>query len=83
MMLDTVPALSSEESGTGTVVIAFPERFCVTTWLPRRRTSKNPSASKILHTSRPDRTRSLPNQHLNLRHEHFAVQPACDFSGIS
>lgn len=55
----------------------------MTTWLPRRRTSENPSVSRILQTSRPDRTRSLPNQHLNLGHEHFAVQSPCNFSGIS
>jgi hypothetical protein len=55
MMLDGVPALSSERSGTGTV----------------------------LSCSREVLTRSLPNHHLNLGHEHFAVQSACNFSGIS
>ena len=31
MMLDNVPALSSAWSGTGTVVVVFPTRFCMTT----------------------------------------------------
>lgn len=47
-------------------------------WLPRCRTSVNPSASRILQTSRPDRTRSLPNHHLNTGDEHFAVKPPRD-----
>lgn len=34
----------------------------------------HPSASRILRTSRPDRTRSLPNQQLNLGHEQVTVQ---------
>jgi hypothetical protein len=31
------------------VVIVFGIRLCITMWLPRRRTSMNPSASRILH----------------------------------
>ena len=71
--LVSVPVLSSEWSGTGTVVVVFPDRFCMTTWLPRWRTAENPSALSIPHTSRPDSTRSLPNRDLDPRYEHFAV----------
>ncbi len=82
MMLVSVPVLSSEWSGTGTVVVVFPDRFCMTTWLPRWRTAENPSALRISQTSQPDSTRSLPNRDLDPGHEDFAVQPARDLGGI-
>ena len=47
-------------------------------WLPRWRTARNPCCSRILQTSEPERTRSLPNGHLNLRDENLAVQPQSD-----
>jgi len=34
--------------------------------------------SSIFETSVPERTRSLPNRHLDLRDKNFAVQAACD-----
>lgn len=82
MMLASVPVLSSEWSGTGTEVVVSEDRFCITMWLPRCRTGAKPCASKILHTSRPDSRRSLPNQHLDLRDEDFSMQPASDFGWI-
>src|SRR5262245_30482829 len=54
----------------------------MTMWLPRRRTSANPAASRILHTSRPERTRSLPNRYLDAGDEHFSMQAALDFARI-
>ena len=44
-------------------------------WLPRWRTATNPCCSRILQTSAPERTRSLPNGHLNLSYENLVVQP--------
>ena len=34
-------------------------------------------------TSRPDRTRSLPNLNLKARHKHFRMAPSFDLGGIS
>src|SRR5690554_4688074 len=34
-----------------------------------------PSTSRMVHTSRPDKTRSLPNKHLKLRYEYLASHP--------
>lgn len=82
MMLVSVPILSSEWSGTGTVIVVSPERFCMTTWLPRWRTVANPSLLRISQTSRPDSTRSLPNRDLDPSYEHFAVQPARDLGRV-
>ena len=48
-------------------------------WLPRWRTAANPFLSRIRQTSEPERTRSLPKQNLNLRHEDFLVKPSGDF----
>ena len=31
------------------MVVVFPDRFCMTTWLPRWRTAENPSALSISH----------------------------------
>ncbi|MBI2219300.1 MAG: NAD(P)-binding domain-containing protein [Candidatus Rokubacteria bacterium] len=54
-MIDSnVPVLSSGWSGTGTVVVPSAVRRCITTWLPRRRTSTKPCHSRMRHTSRPD-----------------------------
>jgi ABC-type metal ion transport system substrate-binding protein len=48
-------------------------------WLPRRRTSTNPCNARISQTSRPERTRSLPNADLNLRYENFAAHASLNF----
>jgi hypothetical protein len=37
----------------------------------------------MLHTSRPDRTRRLPNSHRYMGHEHLFVKPILDFGRIS
>lgn len=82
MMLDSVPGFSSLWLGTGTVVVVSPARFCITIWLPRRRTSTNPRSARTRQTSSPDRTRSLPNEYLDLRDENLAVEAPGDFRGI-
>ena len=82
MMLDSVPSVSSAWSGTGTVVVVLPDRCCMTMRLPRCRTTENPWPSRIWHTSRPERTRSLPNRDLDARDEHFAVQPSGNLGRI-
>src|SRR6266545_3195095 len=41
----------------------------MTTWLPRRRTSRKPCCSRIWQTSRPEKTRSLPTRRQELRYE--------------
>src|SRR5262249_23464264 len=49
--------------------------------LPRWRTRVNPWRSRIAHVSCPDRTRSLPTGHLDLRDEHFIGQALLGFRG--
>jgi hypothetical protein len=39
----------------------------------------NPCCSRIRQTSEPERTRSLPNRHLDLSHENFAMKTPGDF----
>jgi len=41
---------------------------CITMWLPRWRIITNPFRAMMAHISDPDRIRSLPNGHLNLRY---------------
>ena len=41
--------------------------------------SGKPFCSRMRQTSEPERTRSLPNRHLNLRHEDFAMEAPADF----
>src|ERR1700684_3210965 len=57
-------------------------RFCITTWLPRCRTSRKPCFASMAHTSRPERTRSLPNLNLKSRHKHFRVPPSFDLGWV-
>ncbi len=40
------------------------------------------SVPRILRTSRPDRTRSLPNRYLDPGDKHLAVQPSRDLGRI-
>src|SRR6266496_2799493 len=47
--------------------------FCITTWLPLRRTSAKPCWTRTLHTSRPERTLSLPNLNLKPSHKDLGV----------
>src|ERR1039458_4325041 len=61
------------------VIVVVSKRFCMMRWLPRWRTAANPFYSRIRQISEPERTRSLPNRHLNLSHENFAVKALGDF----
>lgn len=70
-----VPIRSSLWSGTGTVIVVPPSDFCMTTWLPWRRTWTNPFSAKSSHTSRPDATLSLRNRDLDPGHVDFFVKP--------
>jgi len=54
IMERSVPMRSSLWSGTGSVVVSASSRFCITMWLPFRRTSANPCCPSIRHTSAPD-----------------------------
>jgi len=73
-----VPARSSECSGTGTVIVEFSVRLCITTWLPLRRTSENPLRARMAQTSRPDKTRILPNLDLKAGYKNLGVLAARD-----
>jgi len=53
------------------MVVSFKTR-CITMWLPRCRIIANPFRAMMAQTSDPDRMRSLPNGHLNLRYHHLA-----------
>ena len=62
----------------GTVTDEFSSFFCMTMWLPRRRTSENPWAARILQIALPERTRSLGNRDLELRHIDLVMKPFAD-----
>jgi hypothetical protein len=79
MMLWRVPRLRRSCNGKGTVTVVPSVRSCMMRWLPCWRAAANPCCSRILQTSEPERTRSLPNGHLNLRDENFTVQPLRNF----
>jgi hypothetical protein len=82
-MIDrSVPTRSSSWSGTGTVVVVPSARFCMTTWLPRRRTSTNPCCARMAQASRPERTRSLATRYVQPRDVHFGVQTPLHLGGI-
>ncbi len=66
----------------GTVTVEFSVRFCITTWLPRRRTSENPWRERMMQTSRPESTRSLANLDLKPRYKQFGMSPPFDFRRI-
>jgi hypothetical protein len=57
-------------------------RFCITTWLQRCRTSRKPCFARMAQTSRPERTRSLPNLNLKSGHKYFGVPPAFNLTWI-
>ncbi len=83
MMDCKVPILISRCSGTGTVMVPIDCFFCITIWLPRLRTSLNPCFSKIVHTSLPERIRSLPNGDLDLCHKNVSGKSTVYFFGRS
>ena len=78
----SVPIRSSEWSGTGIVMVDSGIRFCITIWLPRRRTSLKPCCSSKRQTSLPDRMRNLANSHLKSGDEDFFVHSGFDFIRI-
>lgn len=78
-MLRKVPIRSCGWSGTGTVIVPPSIFLCMMQWLPRWRISLNPSDSRMRQTSRPERTRSLPNRYLDLCNEYLRVQPPVYF----
>jgi hypothetical protein len=80
MMLARVPSLSSECSGTGTVMVAVMLRRCMTAWLPRRRTSVKPFYWRMRQTSAPERRRSLLANR-NLERTHFNVDAKASTQG--
>ena len=55
------------------------ERICMTMWLPRCLTITKPCCASIAHTSCPDKTRSLPNGHLDLSNKYVHHQSSLDF----
>lgn len=69
-------------SGTGTVMVESGVFFCMTTWLPRRRTSRNPCVASSAQSSPPEKTRSLPSPDLQRGDEDLAMHPRGDFRGI-
>ena len=69
-----VPIFSSAWSGTGTVIVPPSVRYCITTWLPRRRTSTKPFCWRMRQTSWPERTRSLAMGRFEAGYEDLAVQ---------
>src|SRR5262245_50762199 len=73
-----VPMASSRWSGTGTVMVPDSIRCCMTMWLPRLRTSTKPCVSRIRHTSRPERTRSLPMRGFESGYKDIRVQALLD-----
>ena len=79
IMLWRVPRMRGLWSGTGTVMVVPSVCNCMIRWLPRWRTAINPRPSRILQASAPERTRSLPNGHLNLSDEDLAAQPPRNF----
>jgi hypothetical protein len=74
-----VPVLIASWLGTGTVIVLAGNFFCMTTWLPRRRTSLKPCLARIEHTCLPERILSLTNSDLNLRYENLATQSLLNF----
>lgn len=80
MMDRRVPVRISLWSGTGTVLVAFPSFFCMTMWLPRRRTSTKPRPARIAQTSLPERTGSLgKRRNLYARDEDLILETLLDF----
>ena len=77
----SVPMRNSLWSGTGTVTVPVPSSFCMTMWLPRLLTSTKPFEARIRQTSRPERTRSLPNRDLYMGHVDLVAPAPLDFLG--
>jgi len=75
MIESSVPVRNSSWSGTGTVRVEPSSRSCITTWLPRRRTSTNPLSPRMRQTCRPESLRSLPNLEVEVSDVHLGVEP--------
>jgi hypothetical protein len=81
-MIDcSVPIRISRWSGTGTVIVESDVRFCMTTWLPRRRTSPNPWDFRSVQSSAPEKTRSLPSANLQRGDVNVLMDTRRDFGG--
>jgi hypothetical protein len=52
--------------------------FCITMWLPRRRTSSKPCLARMERTSLPEKILSLANSHLDLRYKNLSAQSLLD-----
>lgn len=81
MIDDRVPILISAWLGTGTVTVLPLTFFCMTIWLPRRRTSWNPFLSRTRQISAPDILRSLPKGDLDLCYVNLFVESFLDLAG--
>ena len=77
-MLGFVPY---QPTSSGTVTVVSGKRFCITTWLPRCRTSRNPWRVRMVQTWLPEITRSLPNGNLQSGHIHFLMQARLNLLG--
>lgn len=69
-------------SGTGTVMVEPGVLFCMTTWLPRRRTSRNPWLASSAQSAPPEKTRSLPSPDLQRCKEDVAMRSGGDLRGF-
>jgi hypothetical protein len=74
MMELRVPILISFASGMGMVLVEPGIFFCMKIWLPFCLASAKPDRSRMPHTSRPDRTRSLPNRDLQSGNEDLIMK---------
>ena len=81
MIESSVPMRNSEWSGVGTVTVRPASTFWTTTWLPHCLASTKPWEARMRQTSRPERTRSLPNGDLDLRHVDLSTKVPVDFLG--
>ena len=61
-------------------MVEFTVRFCITTWLPLCRTSEKPCRERMAQTSRPERTRSLPNLYLKTSDKNLLVTTSLDLA---
>ena len=60
--------------------VVSPKCRCITTWLPRRRTSTNPWSLRILQTSLPESRRSLPNLQVEVGYVNLAMESFLDLA---
>ena len=73
------PFFNSLWSGTGTVTVDPESCFCITTWLPLRRTSEKPCFSSNEITAFPERGLSFPNRYPNACNEDVPMGTCINF----